>query len=104
VAVASRPTLCDGVQVPYVTHELFDLLRGLVDSVALVDEATVRRAVAALALKGKVVVEGSAALALAAALNDDDVAGRGAAPVAVVTGGSIEPAVFVDILKEALPP
>jgi len=97
VEVACR-TICDGVAVPYVTAELFGLLRSLVDESVLVPEASVRAAVRRLALGEHMVAEPSGALALAAALEQPP--GLRGISVAVVTGGSIDAARLAEILLE----
>ncbi len=89
-------TICDGVAVPYITEEMFPLLRELASSVALVSEDQVKSAVRNLALWNKVVSEPSGALSVAAALAFSK-AQRGAT-VALVTGGSIDPAKLAGIL------
>jgi hypothetical protein len=43
-------TICDGVAVPYMTEEMFPLLRDVVDEVVLVSEADVKAAVKRLAV------------------------------------------------------
>ncbi len=92
-------TLCDGVAVPYITDEMFPRLRALVDATRLVSEERVRAVIRALALDNKLVVEGSGALALAAALAEAP-AERGRA-VCIVTGGSIDPGKLAAILADA---
>jgi len=91
-------TICDGVAVPYVTDELFTLLRELADDVVLVEEAEVRAAIRLLALGNGVVAEGSGALAAAAALKAPRTE-RGRA-VALVTGSSIDRGRLASILAE----
>jgi len=91
-------TICDGVAVPYVTDEMFPVLRDIVDDVVLVEESAVRAAIRLLATSAHVVAEASGALALAAALAADP-EGQGRA-VAIVTGGSIDADRLVDILIE----
>jgi threonine dehydratase len=93
VWIEPRPTICDGVAVPFATDQLYPLLRRTVDSVAVVSEARVREAVRVLAQEGRVVAEGAGALALAAAL-DTPVEDRGLS-VCLVTGGNI-PAELLD--------
>jgi threonine dehydratase len=92
-------TLCDGVAVPYITDEMFPRLRALVDATRLVSEERVKAVIRALALDNKLVVEGSGALALAAALAEAP-AERGRA-VCIVTGGSIDPGKLAAILADA---
>ncbi len=91
-------TLCDGVAVPYITDEMFPRLRALVDEARLVSEERVRAVIRALALDNKLVVEGSGALALAAALAEAP-AERGRA-VCIVTGGSIDAGKLAAILAD----
>ena len=91
-------TICDGVAVPYVTDELFGLLSGLADEIVLVEEREVRRAIRDLALSNKLVAEGAGALATAAA-RAIPVEERGRS-VALLTGGSIDPAKLASILME----
>jgi threonine dehydratase len=91
-------TICDGVAVPYITAEMFPLLRELASSVVLVSEDRVKWAVRNLALWNKVVAEPSGALAMAAAVAIPK-AQRGKT-VALVTGGSIDPAKLSGILSE----
>jgi len=90
-------TICDGVAVPYITKEMFPLLREISSSVALVSEDRVISAVKSLALWNKVVAEPSGALSVAAALAIPK-ADRGKT-VALVTGGSIDPAKLAGILS-----
>ena len=78
-------TICDGTSVPVVVDEMYPLVSSVVDRVVLVSEDDVRTAIARLALGNKLVVEGSGAMSLAAALGD-----RRDGPVAcILSGGSI---------------
>lgn len=81
-------TICDGVAVPYITEEMFPLLRELTSTVRLVSEHNVRAAVRNLALFNKIVAEPSGALALAAALELPP--GERGKTVCIVTGGSLD--------------
>jgi threonine dehydratase len=90
-------TACDGIAVPYITEEMFPLLRELVDDVALVDEAPIRAAIRDLALGDKLVAEPSGAIALAAARARRD---RSRAAIAVISGGSIGGQQLAAILTE----
>ena len=91
-------TMCDGVAVPYITDEMFPLLRDVVDEMRLVSETSVRRTIRRLALCQRLVVEGAGALALAAALEDPATPTRRS--VCLVTGGSIDTATLVDVLTD----
>ncbi len=89
-------TICDGVAVPYMTEELFPLLRDVVDQCVLVSDERVKEVMRRLALGNKLIVEPSAALATAAAL-DMSPRQRGRS-VCLVTGGSINADKFAAIL------
>jgi len=81
-------TIADGVAVPYITGEMFPLLRELASSVALVSEDRLKSTVKRLALWNKLVAEPSGALSLAAALAiPREQRGK---TIALVTGGSID--------------
>ena len=90
-------TMCDGVAVPYITDEMFPLLRSLADDAVLVSEDDVRSAIRTLAAANHVIAEGAGALATAAALSDPR-AEHGTS-VCLVTGGSIDTAKLVEILS-----
>lgn len=81
-------TICDGVAVPYITDEMFPLLRELVDEVQLVSEQEVMTAIRILALENGLIAEPSAALSVAAARRVAE-AERGRT-VCIVTGRSID--------------
>jgi len=92
-------TMCDGVAVPYITDEVFGVLRQVVDESVCVSEDAVRAAIKRLALSNRVIVEGAGALSVAAALEREPrAAGR---TVCLVTGGSIDTATLVAILQDA---
>ena len=89
-------TICDGVAVPYITEEVFPLLRNIVDHVELVSEDAVKATIKRLALGNRMIVEGAGALSVAAALATPEKE-RGKT-VCVVTGGSIDTEKLVEIL------
>ncbi len=96
VWIEPRPTICDGVAVPFATDQLFPLLRETLTNVAVVSEERVRATIRRLAEEQRVVAEGAGALALAAAL-DTPREERGLA-VCVVSGGNITRALFERLL------
>ena len=91
-------TMCDGVAVPYMTDEMFPLLRELADDCLLISEEAVAEAIRLLAIGNKVIAEGAGALSVAAALKDETGSGRPA--VAIVTGGSIDSDKLLAILGD----
>jgi threonine dehydratase len=94
-------TICDGVAVPFMTDEMFPLLRDLADDCMLVSEQAVIATIRQLALGNRVVVEGAGALAVAAA-QQLPLRERGKA-VAIVTGGSIDTDKLIEILAGGPP-
>lgn len=100
VWIEPKPTVCDGVAVPFVTDQMYPLLREVVDEVVLVPESLVEETIQLLAAEAKLVVEGAGALAVAAALTDSS-RGR-SSTVAIVTGGSIGLTEFARILAHRL--
>jgi threonine dehydratase len=91
-------TICDGVAVPYITAEMFPLLRELIDDVLLVSEQSVRSAIRSILWHNKMLAEPAGALALAAALQMPPKQ-RGKS-VCLVTGGSIGIELLLEILQE----
>lgn len=91
-------TFCDGVAVPYITEEMYPLLRQIVDEVVLVPERAVQAAIKRLALRDKLVVEGAGALSLAAVLAVP--ARRRGRSVCLLTGGSIDAELLSSILSD----
>ncbi len=99
--VESQPSLCDGTAVPLVVEQLYPALRQVVDEVMLVGEDEVRAAVKRLAVGNKLVVEGSGAMSVAAALATPS-AQRGRA-VCVLSGGSIGADKLISVLGSCGP-
>lgn len=90
-------TICDGVAVPYITDEMFPLLKGIVDESVLVSDEAVKSMVKRLAMGNKMIAEPSGALAAAAAASLP-IGDRGRC-VCLVTGGSIDLTKFMAILE-----
>ena len=90
-------TICDGVAVPYITDEMFGLLKTIVDESVLVSEEAVKSMVKRLAMGNKIIAEPSGALAAAAATNLP-LEERGQC-VCLVTGGSIDRTKLMTILE-----
>ncbi len=91
-------TICDGVAVPLMVPEVFEILRDVIDDVVLVSDDDVKKTIKRLALRNKLVTEGSGALAATAALSLPS-AQRGKS-VCIVTGGSIDPTFFASIVTD----
>lgn len=85
-------TICDGVAVNFMFPEMYPLLRDLVDDIVTVTDEDVMRTIRHLALRNKLVVEGAGALATTAAMK------AGGRSIAIVSGGSIDPARLAEIV------
>jgi threonine dehydratase len=94
--VDMQSSICHGTAVPLVVDEMFPLLSHIVDDTALVSEDDVKATIKRLALRDKLIVEGSGALPVAAALaTPPEKRGKS---VCIISGGSIDPAELKDIL------
>ena len=82
--------------MPYLTEEMFPLLKDLVDATIQVSEEDTIRTVSDLAVHQKIIAEPSGALAIAAA-RAVPVTERGVS-ACIVTGGSIDPGLLSRIL------
>jgi len=98
VQIHGSETICDGSNVPMITEELYPLLRRVVDDSVTVSEKDVKKTLKVLMMKHKLIVEGSGALATAAALHES-VEGRGKS-VCIISGGSIDPEKIVSVLTD----
>jgi len=98
VSVDVGDTICGGTSVPFLTDEMYPLLKHLVDDSVTVSEKAVKRSMKDLMLNHKLIVEGSGALALTAALQEP-VDNRGKS-VCVITGGTIDTEKIVAILSD----
>ena len=99
--IASRPTLADGLAISRVGDACFALAREVVDEVVLVDESEIALAVLRLLELEKTVVEGSAAVTLAA-LTGHHIECAGKRVVLVLSGGNIDVTVLARIIERGL--
>ena len=97
VEVEHKPTLADG-SAAFVTEHMLRLVQDVIDDVVVVSEEMIEESIRLLAMENKMVVEGSGALSLAAALSDDK-RKRGNA-VCILSGGSIDAEKLSKILKK----
>lgn len=94
--IDAQPTICDGTAVPVIVDEMYPLLKNVIDDIVTVPDEAVKAAIRQLALKNKLITEGSGALALAAALQTSPEK-RGLS-VCVLSGGSIDTEKLTQIL------
>jgi threonine dehydratase len=88
VWINTEPTICHGTTVPFVVDEMFPMLKQIVDEVVLVSEDAVKAAIKRLAIGNKLMVEGSGALSVAAAMaTPSEKRGQ---TVCILSGGSFD--------------
>lgn len=92
-------TVVEGASTPVITHNMYPMLRELIDDVVLVSEDEVKSAMARLAMGDKLVVEGAGAAPVAAALKTAE-AKRGTT-VCIVSGGSVDPTLLAEVIAKA---
>lgn len=96
VEVERKSTLADG-SAAFVTEHMLRLLQDILDDVVVVSEEMIEESIRLLAMENKMVVEGSGALSLAAALSvDKEKRGN---TVCILSGGSIDAEKLSKILK-----
>jgi threonine dehydratase len=102
VKVALHPTLADGLAIPQVGSNAFEIARSLVDQTITVTEEEIAVAILRLVELEKSVVEGAAAAALAACLSGKlkDLAGKRV--VLLLCGGNIDPNVLSRVIERGL--
>jgi threonine dehydratase len=100
VAIHVQPTLADGLCGNLDPETLtFDIVRATVSRIALVDEAQLRAAVAAIARHEQLITEGAGAVGVAALLGRElDVRGKRVA--VVLSGGNIDPDKLAALCEE----
>ena len=99
VTIPPPPTIADGVRITTPGALTFPILRRNRADVALVSDADVVEALRFLALRVRIVVEPTGAVSAAAVLTGRLPVARGARVGVVLSGGNIDPAMLVEILK-----
>jgi threonine dehydratase len=102
VKVALHPTLADGLAIPQVGSNAFEVVRSLVDQTITVTEEEIAIAIVRLIELEKSVIEGAAATSLAACLSRKlkDLAGKRV--VLLLCGGNIDPNVLSRVIERGL--
>jgi len=101
VAIPPPPTIADGIRVTIPGALTFPILKANLTGVLLVSDPEVRAAVRFLALRARVVVEPTGAVAAAAALAGRLPLPRGARLGIVLSGGNIDPDLLIQVLRES---
>jgi threonine dehydratase len=102
VKVALHPTLADGLAIPQVGSNAFEIVRALVDQTITVTEEEIAIAILRLVELEKTVIEGAAATTLAGCLSGKlkDLAGKRV--VLSLCGGNIDPNVLSRVIERGL--
>ena len=100
--IAMRPTLADGLAIPKVGSNAFQIARPLVDLVVIVSEEQIALAILRLIELQKSVVEGAAATTLAACMSGKLKELRGKRVVLLLCGGNIDPNVLSRVIESGL--
>ena len=97
-AGAEKLTRADGLRADHLGELTFAHIRELVDDIVTVSEAEIMDAMRTIARGARLVAEPSGAVTTAAWLHHREELGDAQAPVAVLSGGNVEPA----LLEQAL--
>jgi threonine dehydratase len=100
VEVSTASSFVDGIGLPFVNPEMLTLAQDLVDGAIVVDREQTAAAVRLIIERTRVIAEGAAATAVAAALSGQAGSGRIAC---IVTGGNIDAKTLVTILQGGTP-
>ncbi len=100
--IALHPTLADGLAIPQVGTNAFEIARQHVDRTVIVTEEQIAIAILRLVELEKTVVEGAAATPLAAALSGKLPELAGKRVVLLVCGGNIDPNVLSRVIERGL--
>jgi threonine dehydratase len=100
--ITMRPTLADGLAIPKVGTNAFEIARSLVDLTATVSEEEIALAILRLIELEKSVVEGAAATPLAACMSGKLKELAGKRVVLLLCGGNIDPNVLSRVIERGL--
>ena len=92
-----QKTVVEGASTPVITHNMYPMLRSLVDDVVVVTEDEVKHAMGRLLIRDKLVAEGAGAASVAAALKTDSE--RRGQSVAIVSGASVDPSLLREVVE-----
>ena len=102
VCIETRPTLADGLAIPQVGTNAFEILRTLVDKTVTVTEEQIAISILRIVELEKGVVEGAAATPLAACLSGKLAEFAGKKCVLLFCGGNIDPNVLSRVVERGL--
>jgi threonine dehydratase len=97
----TQRTIADALRLEQVGELTFEHIRRYVDDIVTVTEEEIRTAVRRLACEARLVAEPGGAVAVAACLLHERELPAATTPVAVLSGGNIDPALLAAILGDA---
>ncbi len=100
--ITMHPTLADGLAIPQVGTNAFQIARPLVDLVVTVSEEEIALAILRLVELEKSVIEGAAATPLAACMSGELKELAGKRVVLLLCGGNIDPNVLSRVIESGL--
>ena len=102
VRIALRATLADGLAIPQVGRNAFEIARSRVDKTVIVSEQEIALSILRIVELAKGVVEGAAATTLAACLSEKLHELSGKRVVLLLCGGNIDPNVLGRVIERGL--
>ena len=102
VPIKMEPTLADGLAIPQVGANAFEIAKDLVDRIILVTEEQIAVAILRVVELEKGVVEGAAATTLAACMTGQLPELAGKKVVILLCGGNIDPNVLSQVIERGL--
>jgi threonine dehydratase len=100
VTIPPPPTIADGIRLTTPGALTFPILQANLTDILLVSDAEVRTAVRFLALRARVVVEPTGAVAAAAVLPGRLPIPAGSRVGVILSGGNIDPGLLIQILRD----
>jgi threonine dehydratase len=102
VCIPTKPTLADGLAIPQVGSNAFEIAQRLVDKTVVVNEEQIAVSILRIVELEKGVVEGAAATPLAACLSGQLSELKGKRVVLLLCGGNIDPNVLSRVVERGL--
>lgn len=100
--IAAQATLADGLAIPQIGANAFEVARAHVDQTILVSEEQIALSILRIVELEKAVVEGAAATSLAACLSGELKSFAGQRAVLIFTGGNIDPNILSRVIERGL--
>ena len=99
----TQRTIADALRIEQVGELPFEHIRRYVDDIVTVSDEEIRATIRALATRARLVAEPGGAVAVAAWLHHRDELPQASTPVAVLSGGNVDPALLAGILTDTQP-